>query len=99
MSEIVSQQPGVVRQVLESGGAQCGKGLPQHILTDCPVESFCSLAGGEVCVYGPDVSRATAEASQRSSGLLVVLAFVAVFAAERVKKLRGSDTGRARSGT
>jgi len=54
MPEIITKHPKIVKQVLESGGAKCGKGLPQKILTKCPRESFCALPGGEVCIYGTD---------------------------------------------
>lgn len=52
MPEIITRYPDVTRQVLESAGAQCGRGAPQKILTACPREAFCALPGGEVCVYG-----------------------------------------------
>ncbi len=54
MPEIVTKYPDVTRQVLESAGAQCGRGAPQKILTACPRDSFCTMPGGEVCVYGLD---------------------------------------------
>lgn len=60
MPEIITRYPDVTRQVLESAGAQCGRGAPQKILTACPREAFCALPGGEVCVYGVDqVSKMT----------------------------------------
>jgi len=52
MPEVLTKHPKVVLGVLESGGARCGDGLPQEILTACPPEAFCALPGGEVCVYG-----------------------------------------------
>ena len=52
MPEVLTKHPGVVLKVLESGGARCGDGLPQEILTRCPQEAFCALPGGEMCVYG-----------------------------------------------
>jgi len=52
MPEILTKHPSVVIDVLESGGAECGDGLPQKILTQCPREAFCALPGGEMCVYG-----------------------------------------------
>lgn len=52
MPEVLTKHPGVVIDVLESGGARCGDGLPQKILTQCPREAFCVLPGGEMCVYG-----------------------------------------------
>lgn len=54
MPEIVTKYPDVTRQVLESAGAQCGRGAPQKILTACPRDSFCTMPGGELCVYGLD---------------------------------------------
>src|SRR5512134_1843378 len=53
MPEVITKHPDVVRDVLESAGARCGKGEPQKILTKCPKEKFCALPGGEICVYGP----------------------------------------------
>lgn len=52
MPEVLTKHPEVVLKVLESGGARCGDGLPQKILTQCPQEAFCALPGGEMCVYG-----------------------------------------------
>ena len=52
MPEQLTKYPEVTMQVLESAGARCGEGGPQKILTQCPAERFCSLPGGEVCVYG-----------------------------------------------
>ncbi len=52
MPEVLTKHPDVVLKVLESGGARCGDGLPQKILTKCPQEVFCALPGGEMCVYG-----------------------------------------------
>jgi hypothetical protein len=52
MPEQITKYPDVTLKVLESAGAQCGEGLPQKILTQCPRERFCSLPGGEMCIYG-----------------------------------------------
>lgn len=52
MPEVLTKHPDVVIDVLESGGAKCGDGLPQEILKQCPKEAFCKLPGGEMCVYG-----------------------------------------------
>lgn len=52
MPEQLTKHPDVTLQVLRSGGAQCGAGQPQQILTACPPERFCKLPGGEICVYG-----------------------------------------------
>lgn len=60
MPEQLTKHPDVTLQVLRSGAAQCGEGLPQSILTQCPAERFCKLPGGEICVFGlPDVGRMT----------------------------------------
>jgi hypothetical protein len=60
MPEVLTKHPEVVIQVLESGGAKCGDGLPQKILKQCPAGSFCALPGGETCVYGVgDVGKMT----------------------------------------
>jgi hypothetical protein len=52
MPEQLTKYPDVTMQVLESAGARCGAGGPQKILKQCPAERFCSLPGGEMCVYG-----------------------------------------------
>ena len=54
MPELVSKYPEVTLQVLKSAGAMCGEGVAAKILTRCPAERFCSLPGGELCVYGLD---------------------------------------------
>jgi hypothetical protein len=50
--EQLTKHPDVTLQVLRSGGAQCGAGAAQEILTACPAARFCKLPGGELCVYG-----------------------------------------------
>ena len=52
MPEQISKYPEVTIEVLKSAGAVCGQGGPQNILTQCPAKQFCSLPGGEICVYG-----------------------------------------------
>lgn len=52
MPEQLTKHPEVTLRVLQSGGARCGDGAPQAILTACPAERFCALPGGEICVYG-----------------------------------------------
>lgn len=52
MPEQLTKHPDVTLQVLRSGGAQCGAGAPQEILSACPAARFCKLPGGELCVYG-----------------------------------------------
>lgn len=52
MPEQLTKHPDVTLQVLRSAGARCGEGVSPKILTHCPVERFCQLPGGELCVYG-----------------------------------------------
>ncbi|MDB4956673.1 MAG: hypothetical protein JWO36_4242 [Myxococcales bacterium] len=52
MPEILTKHPDIVIKVLESQGAQCGTGAKPKILTKCPPDKFCTLAGGELCVFG-----------------------------------------------
>lgn len=54
MPEQLTKYPDVTIEVLQSAGAVCGKGVEQKILTKCPKERFCSLPGGEMCIYGLD---------------------------------------------
>lgn len=54
MPELLTKHPAIVKEVLESAGARCGRGAPQKILTRCPREQFCALPGGELCVYGAE---------------------------------------------
>jgi len=53
MPELLTKHPDVALQVLKSQGAQCGAGIKPKILTSCPQEKFCTLQGGELCIYGP----------------------------------------------
>jgi hypothetical protein len=53
MPELLTQYPDVALEVLRSEGARCGAGIEPKILTRCQPERFCALAGGELCVYGP----------------------------------------------
>lgn len=57
MPEQITKYPDVTLQVLKGAGAQCGQGLPQKILTQCPKDRFCSLPSGEMCIYGIDQIR------------------------------------------
>ena len=60
MPEQLTKHPEVTLQVLRSSGARCAQGEAQEILTQCPVERFCKLPGGEICVFGlSDASRMT----------------------------------------
>ena len=52
MPEILTRHPDIVLKVLKSQGAECGTGAKQKILTKCPPEKFCALAGGELCIFG-----------------------------------------------
>src|SRR5688500_17097990 len=52
MPELLTKHPDTVIKVLKSEGAQCGTGAKPKILTKCPPDKFCTLAGGELCVYG-----------------------------------------------
>jgi hypothetical protein len=52
MPEQITKYPEVTFKVLEGGGARCGEGVQQKILTRCPQDQFCSLETGELCVYG-----------------------------------------------
>jgi hypothetical protein len=54
MPEQISKYPDVTLKVLKGAGAICGEGTEQRILKQCPVEQFCSLPTGEICVYGID---------------------------------------------
>jgi hypothetical protein len=60
MPEQITKYPDVTLQVLREAGAVCGKGAPQKILKQCPADRFCSLATGEMCIYGiKDIPRMT----------------------------------------
>ena len=52
MPEQITKYPEVTLKALEGGGARCGEGVQQKILTRCPQDQFCSLESGEICVYG-----------------------------------------------
>jgi hypothetical protein len=52
MPEVISKYPDVTLKVLRSAGARCGEGAEQKILKKCPRDHFCSVPGGEICVYG-----------------------------------------------
>ena len=54
MSEQITKNLDTTRHVLNGVGAQCGQGLPQKNLKECPKERFCSFPGGEMCIYGAD---------------------------------------------
>ncbi len=52
MPEVLTLHPEIVKKVLASAGIKCGTGMAKRILKDCPNSSFCSLPGGELCIYG-----------------------------------------------
>jgi hypothetical protein len=79
MPEQLTKHPDVTLQVLRSGGAQCGAGAAQEILTACPAARFCKLPGGELCVYG--LNEATRMTQISSSEWQTVLRSVAAPAA------------------
>ena len=54
MPEQISKHPDVTLKVLKEAGARCGEGAKQKILTQCPLDQFCALPSGEICVYGID---------------------------------------------
>jgi len=51
MPEMLTKYPDSALKVLKDGGAKCGIGAKQQILTSCPKENFCALPTGEICVY------------------------------------------------
>ena len=52
MPEQLTKYPEITLSVLRSAGAVCAEGAVQRVLTECPVEQFCKLPGGELCVFG-----------------------------------------------
>ncbi len=54
MPELLTKHPDIVKKVLQgTPGVVCGRG-PRRILEQCPLEWFCRLPTGELCIYGPD---------------------------------------------
>lgn len=51
MPEIVTKYPKVLIQELKDVKGKCGEGVSPQILKSCPVDQFCSLPTGEICVY------------------------------------------------
>ena len=68
MPEVLTKYPEVVLQVLKSQGAQCGPANKPKILTRCPPERFCSLSGGELCVYGTSEISQMTQLFERDAG-------------------------------
>lgn len=64
MPELLTKYPDVAKKVLESGGARCGGEQKPQILVDCPAASFCSLPGGELCLYGLEQTSAMTQISE-----------------------------------
>lgn len=59
-------------QVFNSAGAQCGQGLPQKSLTQCPKERFCAFPGGEACLYDAgELPQLTTGAKQEMAVVMV----------------------------
>ncbi len=54
MPEILTKFPESALYVLKSAGAKCGVGIKPEILTQCPIDHFCALPHGEICVYRVD---------------------------------------------
>ncbi len=65
MPELLTKHPKIVKSLLAQEGIACGKGATQQILTACPKENFCSLKGGELCVYGLDESNKMTQFSKK----------------------------------
>ena len=60
MPEQLTKYPDITLRVLRTSGAVCAEGAVQRVLTECPVEQFCKLPGGELCVFGlADASKMT----------------------------------------
>ena len=60
MPEQLTKYPDITLRVLRTSGAVCAEGAVQRVLTECPVEQFCKLPGGELCVFGlEDASKMT----------------------------------------
>ena len=65
MPELLTKHPKIVKSLLTQEGIACGQGATQEILTKCPKENFCSLKGGELCVYGLDESHKMTQFSKK----------------------------------
>lgn len=71
MPEQITKYPDVTRTLLRRAGARCGKGEKQKILTQCPADQFCALAGGEICIYGiKDIPRMTQITTQELAAVV-----------------------------
>ena len=64
MPELITKHPDVLMTVLRGGGARCGPGQEQKILTKCRAERFCTTSSGEVCVFGLDEIRQMTQISE-----------------------------------
>lgn len=58
MPEMLTKHPDVVLKILKDAHIKCATGETQKILTTCPLDKFCSLPSGELCIYGiKDISQ------------------------------------------
>jgi hypothetical protein len=57
MPELLTKHPDVVMKLLQQAGGKCGAGQEQTILKNCPPERFCTVPGGEMCVFGLEQAR------------------------------------------
>lgn len=101
MPEQIAKYPEVTLEVLKGAGARCGEGVEQKILKQCPVERFCSLPTGEICVYGvAEIPRMTQITREELSTVVCppsagwwpeagVLALVATVGWYRTRRRRG----------
>ena len=82
MTEVLTRQPQTLLQLLQSAGATCGGPAPPDGPQTCPSASHCTLAGGEICVMGPDAAGAPKPLASPGvalgSGLGLVLIGVAI---------------------
>lgn len=63
MPEVLTKHPDVVRQLIEKTGGRCGEGQKQTILKACPPAQFCTMPGGELCIYGVEQARSMTQIS------------------------------------
>jgi hypothetical protein len=94
MPEQISKYPDVTLQVLKEAGAVCGQGAPQKILKQCPVDRFCSLRTGEICVYGiKDIPQMTQIAPQELAKVVCPRAQHGAIFAAGISSLEGALLG------
>jgi hypothetical protein len=71
MPQVLTKHPEIVLRVIDRAeGATCGENAgPPKILKDCPIERFCRLPRGELCVYGlDDINKLSQFSCQSCSG-------------------------------